>query len=312
MDNRQLQVELALLKHALADCTCAHNRVHLSLVEMDGLPTVSPRPLSGVARAMAHALRSCEINRSELARRVRELEADNLAMKALLQQRENFVASLTHDLKNPLIGATRALDAMASGKLQQEQQTAIVKQLIITNKAMLRMIWNLLDTYKHDSGKMLPLNSVVSVPELLEQCLSEFAYNLNMKQIEAVLSIADGLPEVNTDEILLRRVLINLIDNAVKFMPEGGTLCLQASMVCEQLRISVKDTGPGLSPEHVERTFERFFQTEHHREKGFGTGLGLFLSRQIMETLGGKIECSSVENQGTEFILYLDRERRAS
>jgi signal transduction histidine kinase len=244
----------------------------------------------------------------DLAERTAELEVANTelrAMKVVMQQREDFVAALTHDLKNPLIGGNRILEHIVEGSVAPEQLSEILSQVIQSNKNMLHLIWNMLEVYKSDSGCLVPEQDAVNIFRLLTQCLSEFSFAIKGKKIELRFDVSDGLT-VNTDRSLLRRVLINLLDNGVKFTPEGGQLIVSAVLEQQQLKVSVVNSGPAMSDMQLEGLFERFWQTPQGRQYGLGTGLGLFLSKQIMDVLGGSIECHTIEQNYTAFTITLD------
>lgn len=234
-----------------------------------------------------------------------EANAEIKEMKVLMQQREDFVAALTHDLKNPLIGGTRILESIAGGKITADEMPSILKQIIESNNGMLHLIWNMMEVYKNDSGCLVPSCESVDVLSLLTSCLNQFAFAIAQKGIK--LKVATGsIPGLNTDKQLLRRVLMNLLDNAVKFTPDGGQISISAACTTSKLRMYVRNSGMGMSPVQLERIFDRFWQTPYGRQHGVGSGLGLFLSKQIMDSLGGQITCTSIESVGTEFTLTLE------
>ena len=262
--------------------------------------------LSGAEQLTEVALRLSQ-QTVELTKRTEGLAESNVELKAMMQQREDFVAALTHDLKSPLIGSTRILELFAAGSYRgrQDEQAEILKLVIESNKSMLRMIWNMLDVYRQESGSLVPVLESVNVADLLKKCLLEFSFAIQEKKLKLILDTSDQLPAIQTDRILLQRVLSNLLDNSVKFSPKGSALIVNTDSNEKQLRISVKDSGPGMSKTQLGQIFQRFWQTEHGREKGIGLGLGLFSSKQIMNALGGQIECSSTENGGTTFTVTI-------
>ncbi len=253
-----------------------------------------------------------ESNRYLLAKTA-QLEEVNAELKTLMQQREDFVAALTHDLKNPLIASTRILESMANGAIQADQQPVLVTRLIDANKSMLRMIWNLLETYRFDCGCLVPQRELIDTSLLLEQCLGEFTAATSQKKITVSFEIAEGCHSLISDRILLRRVLVNLLDNAIKFTPENGQVDVSVHCVGEDVQIRVKDSGTGMANDQVLRLFERFSQTKQGRDYAAGSGLGLFVSKQIMAALSGRIECFSTPGLGTTFVvtLYADVTRDA-
>jgi signal transduction histidine kinase len=232
--------------------------------------------------------------------------ADLEAMKSIMQQREDFVAALTHDLKNPLISCSRILEFIIDGTIKVEQQPELLSQVIESHKSMLHLIWNIMEAYKSDAGCLVPIPEPFDVVALVRQCVTEFSFAIREKKIELLIDVLEAPLVVNTDRSLLRRVLMNLLDNGVKFSPVSGRLMVSVSSEQQQVRVSIKDSGSGMSDSERERIFDRFWQTPCGRQYGFGSGLGLFLAKKIMEVLGGRIECSSTEQIGTEFNVFLD------
>jgi len=259
--------------------------------------------------ALELSLRTNELDQSnkDLVTRTEELAGVNAELRLMMQQREDFVAAVTHDLKNPLIGGTRILEYIVDGSVESDRQSEILLQVIESNKNMLMMIWNMLDVYRSDSGALVPVPETINIAELLNKCVGEFSFVIKEKKIELAIEIAAGLPEISSDKILLRRVLVNLLDNAVKFTPEGGRIFVSAAGSEHQLQLTVTNSGAGLSVLQLGRIFQRFWQTESGRQYGIGTGLGLFVSKQIIESLDGQIACTSTEHQSTTFTLTLNQ-----
>jgi signal transduction histidine kinase len=231
--------------------------------------------------------------------------ADLEAMKSIMQQREDFVAALSHDLKNPLIGCARILELLANGTIKVDQQPELLSKIIESHKSMLHLIWNIMEAYRNDAGCLVPIPEPVDVVALVQQCVTEFSFAIREKKIELLIDFLEAPLVINTDRSLLRRVLMNLLDNGVKFSPVSGRLVVSVSLEQQQARVSIKDSGSGMSDIERERIFDRFWQTARGRQYGIGSGLGLFLAKQIMNVLGGRLECSSTEQIGTEFVLFL-------
>jgi signal transduction histidine kinase len=270
---------------------------------------LAERMAYSAAAALELTQRTAQLRESNeyLQSRTAELEKLNAELKSLMQQREDFVAALTHDLKNPLIAATKQLQFILDGRIAPEEQSTIISQLLDSNKVMLRMVWNLLDVYRHEAGSLTPFFEPVDLSLLLKQCVDDFSISLKEKQIALNMHIEQGLPAVQTDRILLRRVLINLLDNAVKFTPQEGSIIISTWTDEKQLYISVEDSGYGMSEQQLSRLFQRFWQAQKGRANGLGSGLGLFLSKQIMTVLGGTIACTSKLDEGTKFVVALKK-----
>jgi two-component system NarL family sensor kinase len=242
-----------------------------------------------------------EVKDAEIAKLLLEVAE----LKAQSQQKEDFVVSLAHDLKSPLLGAVRVLELLSTGAVPAAAQGEILRVALRSHHAMLIMIRNMIDVYKSESGALLPLMEPTNVSVLLSETLEEFAALINDKELTINKSIND-VPAALADSILLRRVVMNLIDNAVKFSPQGSALSLSLSQEGRQIVIAIKDSGNGLSESQVAQIFNRFWQSDSGRRCGIGSGLGLYSSKQIVESMQGSIECRSEENSGAEFKVLLN------
>jgi len=307
-DERLFSIEQALvdtnsvLERTEADLTVSAARLESRELEL------AQQAAKLAMTAVELAQKSSQLRKTDasLFKRTVELENANLELKAMMQQREDFVAALTHDLKSPLLSSTKILEFLVKGQIPVEKQTAIFNELLESHREMLRMIFNLLDVYRHESGKLVPLSEEVDVRALVHQCLEQFSFNVAEKQLHVSSIIDDDIHIVKTDDLFLRRILTNLLSNAVKFSRRGGPIIVRAFREPDLIKIAVKDSGPGMSIEQQARIFERFCQTLNSRENGgVGTGLGLFLSRELATTLGGSLTFVSDHDVGSEFTLTL-------
>lgn len=240
-----------------------------------------------------------------LLEKTERLQRAYAELKLMMNEKEDFVAALTHDLKGPLIGSTKVLEFLASGQIPDDKRDEIYAQLVQTNKTMLSMIWNLLDNYKSESGSLVSDIRPFDFDELLRECVTELSFHVKLKQIELCLEFPNPISTIQSDRILVRRVLINLLENAIKFSPSGGRLEIGGSTDGQKVSFYVKDSGRGMSEDQRTRVFHRFWQTKEGRDAGIGFGLGLHVSRQIVELLGGTIHCESEINVGSKFTITL-------
>jgi len=245
----------------------------------------------------------------ELELRNQQLSAANEELNELLRQRDDFVSSLTHDLKNPLIGVNRILEAIISGVVEPDEQMRLLQQIHSSNNFMLHMIWNLLDTYKHHSGALRPQFTDVNLVALLHAILSEFSFHMESKRQTTKMEIQASFPYVRADTILLRRALFNLVDNAIKFTPEEGCIQVSGEFDKDMVKLSIQDSGTGISFEQREKLFQQFWQGRRGGDNQIGTGLGLYLTKNIVELHGGKLDCSSSDGQGATFTISLPRKQ---
>lgn len=253
----------------------------------------------------------------ELLARVRSLlrlkhsidERDHIA-----RQREDFVSRLTHDLRTPLIAADRMLDLMQQGALGELSST--MKEALATmsrsNKNLLAMANTLLEVYRYEAGRKNLNFSAVDLKELLEEVVKELStlaadkkLSLNLEVETAAKNAAKTNTVVQGDRLELHRVFTNLIGNAIKFTDKGSIHVRLTNTNLNGLSlvaVEVEDTGPGISPEEQASLFERFRQGKH---KHSGSGLGLHLSRRIVETHHGAVSVKSALAKGSKFTVSL-------
>lgn len=223
-----------------------------------------------------------------------------------VEQREDFIATLTHDLKTPIVGANMVLSALLDGSLGPlpSQQTEIISKLRSSNQALLKMIHNLLDIYRYESGSDSLFYKQVDLAVLMKLCADDIQPHLDSKKLK--LNIAIPKPShLVCDEHAIQRVLMNLLSNAVKFTQESGTISVFVEKAPHVVRLHVEDTGLGISQKDLERLFQRFWQGEPGKRYAAGTGLGLYFCNSVIRAHGGNIECISSIGQGTKFTITL-------
>ncbi len=256
----------------------------------------------------------------ELLARVRSLlrlkhsidERDQIA-----RQREDFVSRLTHDLRTPLIAADRMLSLMQQGALGELSPTMneALDTMARSNKNLLAMANTLLEVYRYEAGRKNLNFSPVDLQALLQEIVKELTPLAAQKNLSLKLNEdenAKGDPGarnvVECDRLELHRVFTNLVGNAIKFTDSGSVNVRlndtkgAGNPGIPQVIVEVEDTGPGISPEEKAILFERFRQGKH---KHSGSGLGLHLSRRIVEAHHGTIEVKSEVGKGSLFIVRI-------
>jgi signal transduction histidine kinase len=225
----------------------------------------------------------------------------------LLQQREDFMMVVTHDLKTPITAADRCLTLMIDGDFGEftADQTEILATMKHSNQRMFTMVKNLLEVYRYDQTTPILNLHRVDLRSLVNSVVKDFALSAQMREMKLNSIVMDDLDSVHADEMAIRHVLTNLVDNALKFTPKGGAITLSARSSDGCVTIEVTDTGKGISEEDLPKLFQRFFQSETGLKQYTGTGLGLYLCNQIIEAHGGKIHCQSQLDVGTTFTLTL-------
>lgn len=225
----------------------------------------------------------------------------------LQQQREDFVATLTHDLKTPVSATNRAVKYLLDGDFGpvSEEQREILETIFQSNTALYSLVQTLLDVYRFDSGvKELNIRPC-NFQEIMSQMVTEIMPLAQEKGVTLTLQLPEGLTDVSCDDAEIRRVLQNLIDNSLKFTPMGGTILVALEQTEGKLRVCVSDTGKGIAEENKPKLFQRFWQAGSTGRYYASTGLGLYLCRRIVEAHGGKIWCESTSGQGSKFFFEI-------
>jgi signal transduction histidine kinase len=221
------------------------------------------------------------------------------SVQANQRSQRDFIANISHDLKTPLTSiqgfAQAILDGTADGSAGVHQSAQVIFD---EAGRMNRMVMELLDLARMEAGIFGFESQVVDIGVLLQHVLEKFAPQAQQARVDLhfeILSEGKSLPEIVADEDRLAQVFSNLIDNALKYVPPGGTISLTARPVDGWLEIQVADTGPGIPPDELERIFERFYQTDKARSGGKqrGLGLGLAITREIVLAHGGTISASN-------------------
>jgi signal transduction histidine kinase len=240
---------------------------------------------------------AADVNRmnDELGRLYGELETAS-------RHKSDFLATMSHELRTPLnaiIGFSEVLREQMFGELN-ERQLAYVDDVIDAGQHLLLLINDVLDLAKIEAGRMELELSSVALPELLRSAVSMHAEQASRNGITLALTTEPGEIEITADERRMRQIVFNLLSNAVKFTPADGRVDVTARLDDGQVEIAVADTGPGIPRVDQETIFEEFEQTADGK-KAEGTGLGLPLSRKLVELHGGRLWVESDLGKGSTF-----------
>lgn len=268
--------------------------------------------------ASAHRLREKQL-KEQLEQRVlkrtlalatekERLEAALAELRELEKLKSAFVDAISHDLRIPLtgiIGYAEFLKEGIGGPLSPEQQE-FTANILEASRRMIGLLNNLLDYARIESGTFQVDPQPLPLAPLVAEAVGTFRPLFEKKALRFVLALPDALPDVLVDPERLLQILGNLLSNAAKFTPEGGTVTLAAALLpaAGQVRLTVSDTGIGLSAEEQAGLFDRFYQTAAGRQAG-GTGLGLSISKSLVEAHGGRMGVTSAPGEGASFWLTL-------
>lgn len=217
---------------------------------------------------------------------------------------ETLFASIVHELRTPLCIITGFSELMAdevAGPLTS-QQCHYLGQIRDGAEQISTLVDDVLDFVKLHEGRMELDRSWVAPQEAMQAIAASFAALAERRKITLRIQASPSLPKVHVDVQRLKQIFNNLISNALKFTPEGGTVTLSAHPQGEAVAFRVSDTGIGIPRESLSRLFESFYQV---RQNQGGTGLGLMISKQLVEAHGGAIQVSSELGKGTSFTFTL-------
>lgn len=220
--------------------------------------------------------------------------------------RDDFIATLTHDLRTPLLAAIQTLTFFLDGALGEldEKQKLLLSTMQKSNEDLLGLVNALLEVYKYDADKLELTKTNFNIYNLVEQVYNELQPLAQSKEIEFKIECTNKDLTVNADRSEIRRVICNLCGNAINYTQNGGRVVITLKNEGNDLIFSVADNGSGIPQEDIPNMFQRFSQGTS-KKRSTGTGLGLYLSRQIIESHGGKIWLESALNKGSEFSFLL-------
>jgi signal transduction histidine kinase len=221
---------------------------------------------------------------------------------------QDIMAALSHDMRTPLASIKGYASALLLDEVQWDNQTAQEYLEIIVEESdhLSEIIADLLEASRIDAGQIRIEREPTLLPRLAQSVVDEVARRSDKHRF--LLSFPDGFPVVDADSSRIRRVLFNLLDNAVKYSPAGGLIVLRGWVTEDEVFVSVADQGQGIPPEHLNRLFERFFRVQFvSGQHVVGSGLGLPIARAILELHGGRIWAESVVGEGTTIFVTLPR-----
>jgi PAS domain S-box-containing protein len=235
---------------------------------------------------------------------------DITKQKELDRLKSQFVSTVSHELRTPIVATQKALAVMmdkAAGPLTEDQ----ARFLDIANRNLGRLsslINDILDFSKLEAGKMKIELVETSIGKVVDEACEGLVSWANSKDIRLIKNIQDNIPQVKADPNRIIQILNNLIGNALKFTPKGGSVTVEVISSDGSVRVSVQDTGTGIPKADLNRVFEKFLQLGERRQSDVsGTGLGLSIAKEIVELHGGKIWAESEQGQGAKFIFTLPK-----
>ncbi len=224
--------------------------------------------------------------------------------------RRDFVANASHELRTPLTSIRGFVEALEDGAIAEPERSERFLGKIRTHAdRMAALVEDLLELSRLESGERPPQWEEVLPLEIVEDVVASFSAFAGRRN--TILTGSGAAPAVVTDADRLRRIVENLVENAIKYTPEGGRVEVVAQAAAEGgALIEVRDNGPGIAPEHLPRIFERFYRVDKARSREMGgTGLGLAIVKHLAEGMGASVGVSSELDKGTTFTVRVPRGR---
>jgi signal transduction histidine kinase len=267
---------------------------------------------ASVRATLDHHIAELPASKVQLTRRIEELEAAKLQAEAASKAKSDFLANMSHELRTPLnaiIGFSDLMQSEVLGPIGSDTYRGYVSDIHFSGCHLLEIINDILDVVRHESGKMELKEDTVPVEDLIADALRlirpqarEAQVNLNWRPA------ATALPELRCDRVRVRQILLNVLSNAVKFTEPGGCIDIKTE-VSSGFELIVRDNGIGIRPEDIARILTPFGQVASVYSRNQGAGLGLTLTKALIERHGGHLSLYSAPGLGTTVRLSFPADR---
>jgi two-component system phosphate regulon sensor histidine kinase PhoR len=230
-------------------------------------------------------------------------------IRRLESLRRDFVANVSHELRTPITAVRSAAETLRTAVTADPAAAASFLGIIERNAERLqRLVEDLLDLSHIESREFRLKLEAVAPDEAVDRVLSLFRERAERKRVRLAAHVPRELPAIQADRRALEQVLTNLVDNAIKYCPEGARITVEGTADSEAVNLTVVDSGPGIEKRHCDRLFERFYRVDAGRSRELGgTGLGLSIVKHLAEVMRGTVNLESTVGQGSRFTVRLPR-----
>ncbi len=285
-----------------------------SLRVTTGALDVVPSEIASLIDSLNAMLKEIEDRDSRLMRKTVELEKARAASEAANAAKSQFLANVSHELRTPLnaiIGFSTMLREQQFGELGNEKYIEYARDIHDSGRHLLDVINDILDLSKAESGKLTVKFEALQLPKLVDKALHIVAGQAHTAKIDIYTDLPPKLPQIVADRVRLVQILLNLLSNAIKFTAEGGHIVVRVRAEASKngvhfFTLEVEDTGIGMSEDDIRKAFQSFNQADAGLNRKYeGAGLGLPLTKRLVELHHGKIKIESVKGQGTKVTVRL-------
>jgi signal transduction histidine kinase len=240
------------------------------------------------------------VTRGELGELAKAFNAMADGLERLEKLRSNMVSDVAHELRTPLSNIRGYLEALRDEMLEPTPE--IIDSLHEEALVLSQLVDDLQELALAEAGQMVLTSEPVDIPGLVEKIINALQPQILEKDLQVQLLFDKHLEPVAADYRRLGQVLRNLLTNAIRYTPPGGTISVSANLVNDKIEVHVHDTGTGISPEHLPYVFERFYRVDQSRARTTGgAGLGLAIVKQLVQAQGGEVNVASQIGMGTTF-----------
>lgn len=241
----------------------------------------------------------------ELAQNINNMAS---SLDNLERLRQGFISDVSHELRTPLTTISGFVEGIIDGTIPDDAKDEYLEVVLSESKRLSRLITNLLQVSRMESGEAKMEKTDFDINELVRLALLKFEMMITPKNIDVSVNMDADRIIVNADKDMITQVLINLINNAVKFTPDGGKISVDIEDKKEKAVISVTNTGKGISPEEMQFIWDRFYKADKSRsEDRTGMGLGLYIVKRIIHLHSEKITVQSKPDEYTRFVFTLKK-----
>ena len=232
--------------------------------------------------------------------------------KRIIKNRENYVSDITHDFRSPLTSIRGYAEALRDGTISRDDQDKYLSIIIRLSDRLVRMTDDMMALNKLSNNSVLITETCFDINALISESINLEELNTSAKRITVRTFLSEEAAMVYADSVKIQRVLMNLIDNAVKFSFDGSNVDISTALQDDHVLVSVRDYGIGISEKQRARIFDRYYKTEHASLPAtYGSGLGLSIVKEILELHHQTITVSSEEGKGSIFSFTLPKARQA-
>lgn len=241
---------------------------------------------------------------------IKKLQEENIRLKELQSAKTDLVTISSHQIKTSLSALKWIIKMFLNGDLGKltAEEKSLLEKAYEDNDRAIETVNDLLSSNRNEGLVEKEYNFTnLNLPELIEDCIFDFTGEAHINNIEIIfLKPEKDFPLVSADKEKIRIVLQNLLENAIKYNVPRGKIFISLNKKSSEIEFSIKDTGMGINEENQKRIFEKFYRSDRAQKKQIsGSGMGLFIIKEILEKHGGKIWLQSKENEGTTFFFTL-------